>query len=921
MTFTVLREAGRRRLARLRGAQTEGDGGFALVFVMLVSLVIMLGVSTMMVVTASNIAPATHSAEDESALAAAQSGIQAYLAFLNAECTTFDSNPCAQITGNPVNGTVPGAGGGGTESYTTTALNPASYLTDGFLRVKSVGTSGTGTRTLVADFSGQPNLLRYAYLSKYETLGTSFLNSYYPARQIRVDNATDIAAAGLSGAKNVTWAAPTSASGTPGNVGICDQLWYGASGRSAAKTSYDATLPTGMDWSATGSDATFYQPCEVTFTSGMDFNGPVYSDDALYLSYGTQGGTGPTFKVPAQESLPPASTAYDMTDPISTELYREFPGVQGGPSSDSTGWPDNTVQHAVNTLELPGDASGARAKATCVYVGPTRIRLNGNTATITSPMTQADSSNSCYTSAGTSDLVGQKVPVSTSVTLANGTTKTNSAGAASVLEASVDVSKALIYVADAGSGTSWSAATTGSMFDVGSGNAPAVPADPAKTASLSYNPATLSSGASFNTEASSGPNWTSYSGTKSGTTFQQWLNNIVSTTPSTDIVSTISSALTPFNYSSPGNGHYRYLVSSTSTPSTSSTVTNTTVAATESDPLLSSTAGNAALTKQTTTTTITASVYRQGSHCNLINLLGLCIGSWVWDSGGTTQFTVTDTQTDVHYSQVFTPATSSFPVSKDVTQYSTWNGSGNAPGDVYIEGNTSGKLSLVAENDIVVTGPLTTNGTTGTNVRGETDWASGGAVDLVADNNVRIYHPVSCAETPDANTSAGFCPNDITGLYDESNPPTAVITSGGSFGDAHPALQYCNMTTGYNGNTGNPNCSAVTATGSGAVSQIDAAVIALNGSLMTDNFNRGEPLGDTTVTGGIYQLHRGATGQQWEVKADDTSRVASGYLLQDSYLDLEPASLPYVPDLQYSSGNQGWSVISTSSAPASGGSG
>lgn len=845
MTLTALRAAARHRLARMRGVPAKEDSGFALVFVLLVTMMIMMGVTSMLTVTASNVTPASHSADSEAALAAAESGIQYYTAFLNANCTTFNGQPCTAVSGTPSGPTtVVGADGNGTaEKYTTTVLNPVSYLDDGFLRVKSTGTAGTSTRTLLADLKGLPDLLRYAYLSKYETLDPDFLATYYRAHSIKISN--DAAGATAAAAANsvapalvknsqINWNAPSSTAGTTGNIAICSQLWYGASGRSAAKTSFDASLPVGSDWSATGKVAasgqsvTMYQPCEVTFSSGMAFDGPVYSEDSLYLSYGTFNGSGPTFAVPTQETLPPASTGSTSTDPgqAAGRLYRQFPGVLGGPSKDSTGYlAGTTVQHSSYDLQLPPNANDATA--TCTYTGPTRIVVTGATATINSPMT-ATGASPCYTTDGTGP---------------------------GVANAHVPVAKAVISVVNKGAAASWGTATstTKPIF------ATAVAAS------------TTPSGSDANTfKNEQGQTYLAFT---SQLQAAQYAN--MSTSSPKSLVTLANSLLNDTGAPILGIGSPQY--QAVAAAGTASPL----------DPLESASASAVTIQRRT---------------C-LLALLGACVSLSAWNS----MLTVTVTS-------------GAFPATGDVTQYPTWNASSPttstaAPGDVYLEGTgVSGKLSVVAQNDIVVTGPLTTAGTPGSNSRGEPAWKSGnGAIALVSDNNVRVYHPVSCAVTSVVNPTLGYCPNDITGLYQQANPPSTVISSG-SFGSAHPAMQYCNMTTGSNSS----NCSGVTGTGSGPVTAINAAVFALGGSLMTDNYNRGMAMGNVTVTGGLYQLHRGATGQQWEIQANGTSRASSGYALQDVYLDLEPAGLPYVPSPLDGSSTAAWSVVSVSSPSAAG---
>jgi hypothetical protein len=257
----------------------------------------------------------------------------------------------------------------------------------------------------------------------------------------------------------------------------------------------------------------------------------------------------------------------------------------------------------------------------------------------------------------------------------------------------------------------------------------------------------------------------------------------------------------------------------------------------------------------------------------------------------------------------------SFPNSNDRTQYPMWDTlKTSAPGDVYIEGTgITAPLSVVAAHDVVVTGKLTTSGTTTVNsTTGETEYNTGGAVALVADNNARIYHPVSCTVTPDSTTSAGWCPNDITGLY-------SGLESGGTLMSTHPAMQYCNLTAATTGgatanntgNTGSSRCSGtLTATGTGPANEIDGVVFALGGSLLSDNYNRAVAMSSVTVDGGVYQLHRGATGEQWETQSSDGTRAGSGYTLQDNYVDMLRASLPFVPSFTSGTSGRVWNVVS-----------
>jgi hypothetical protein len=77
----------------------------------------------------------------------------------------------------------------------------------------------------------------------------------------------------------------------------------------------------------------------------------------------------------------------------------------------------------------------------------------------------------------------------------------------------------------------------------------------------------------------------------------------------------------------------------------------------------------------------------------------------------------------------------SLPQSGDFSQ--TLRESDCRYGTVYLEGSLKGRLTIAADNNIVVTGPLTYGGgTQGTDALG-----------LVANNSVKIYHPTRCTQT------------------------------------------------------------------------------------------------------------------------------------------------------------------------------
>jgi hypothetical protein len=107
-------------------------------------------------------------------------------------------------------------------------------------------------------------------------------------------------------------------------------------------------------------------------------------------------------------------------------------------------------------------------------------------------------------------------------------------------------------------------------------------------------------------------------------------------------------------------------------------------------------------------------------------------------------------------------------------------------GDIWIKGSYASDLTIAADNDIVVTGHI--------------DRSSAGLLlGLIANNFVRVYHPVS-----------DDCANNVTGYI--------------------------------------------------ADLRIQAAILALNHSFIVDNWNCGEPAGNLNVEGAIAQKFRGPVG-------------------------------------------------------------
>ncbi|GAB2482285.1 hypothetical protein [Jatrophihabitans fulvus] len=396
--------------ARRRPADDDDDG-FALIYVLFVTTLVLIGTASMLTVTVGQIGPAKRSQDTAGALTAARSGIEDFVAHLNARCRTLSIQSCDWLSdAGPVTGT------SNDQRYTARAVNPEDYVNDndGVVRIVSTGTVGDVSRTLTADVSGVPSVLRFAYFSNYETLGTRFLDGYYPARTIKITDTAVAQAMGLPVGSRVTWNGTSGVQANGWTDAICDRAYYddgqqGRAGLAALRTALDD----GTDFREDGSTQSPAQqvtndrtavsrdvPCEVSFSKGMAFTGPVYSHDALRISYGEYGSTaGPAFAVPSGETLPALSTGWTTgsAPAAPAALYRSDTVLGGVPSVTKNGVAQ-PVQSLPGSITLPSTASPRTA---CVFTGPTGIVLSGTTAIVTSPLT----SSSCVARTGSTFTV------------------------------------------------------------------------------------------------------------------------------------------------------------------------------------------------------------------------------------------------------------------------------------------------------------------------------------------------------------------------------------------------------------------------------------------------------------------------------------------------------------------------------------
>ncbi|MEO6502339.1 MAG: hypothetical protein ABIQ09_10570 [Jatrophihabitantaceae bacterium] len=915
---------------------------------MMISILAMLMLTTATTALTGQIKPAKASLDSGAAIAAAQAGLENFTSWVNTNCPPTDGFECpALVTGktNKSGITDPrmqqgvvitgGDGVASVESYWWTV----TFATSGLARVKSVGQVPTGktspkylTKTLVADVDAMPSFNNFQYYTKYETYSAEFVNSFYKARSIQVTSAASLTGTSISGKSKpgmLQWGGTCSyvdASTTPlcdssHSTNVCDDLYYptGAGPGRGTNTAWNnaSRRPSAAVQAAMGTDSSFayfteggtYTPgtgtaaslthndtCDSSMEPNMVMNGPVYSQDAYLVDRGKDTGNSknsmPNFdaaaytvwtgKINGSQQPVGANGGYDRAYPDTNgeaTLTSNYPTAGSG----SMVFPI----YQSNALELPENADEALPLAQCVYTGPTRIKIVGNTARITSPLTPAGSS-ACYQSTGTFSNVNTIDSQGQSTTDASG----------GVVNAQVPISRTLIYVKNPAATVKKTQATVASpIFNTTTGlTLPAATTANGLAGTWTDNASYVATAAcpavnpakrrNFDCEAGSGtPKNDVFTAIKTATDAELAATSPTTAAITTAITGELSTASKKVG-SSAGSVWYTVTVTA-GTP-----VTTTTTPGFATGAFLQTTAG-----KGYTTTTNSWDVKVNRVVCASLNK-GNCVNT----TTPIVQGLLSKTSSAAAGSPMNT--TQNFPwhgkqpgdIGYDAAKTYTDPNNDVTPyyhgyGDVYVDGQITGNISIVAEHDIVITDDLTYNNNT---VENTSD-----GIGLIANHNVRIYRPMTCAtDGAIGATSSGYCPNDLSGAYtDNLTWPVA---------NNYPSYMYV------------PN-NAPSMTNGGA-GLIYATVFTLRGSFTADNFYRGAIGHGITIYGGLYQYHRGATSMPYQGRPYQGSGTKMpGISVTYNFDNMRAGQavngglrVPYVPPPDGRLTSNTWNVISIS---------
>lgn len=371
----------RRALRRLR-SRLAAEGGFSMIIAVGALLASSIITYAAMDAVVGDVVPVRNSLDQNRALDAADAGLAAFRQWL----TTGTNDDVLAWTACPTatNVTVPAStDDGSTEHYsyhivpastapsnddTCDPSNPIGTVIEGnsvgsgSFRVEVTGTSGTATRSIVAEFR-PPAFLNYVYFTNYE-MGDPL----------------------LAGSTCTSWLSGLSS--------------YGYS--TASPPYYWSVINNSMIGPTRESNCGAIQ-----FISGDVINGPLHSNDYLDIcgapTFGRSGET-PADNIEAAGDYPDSGCSNNAHFNTANGTLNTSAGTLPVPSTDS----------ALQTVADGGSSSltnGCSATAGCVFTGPTWISLNGSAITVT---------NANYNHGSATNLTTSGYPVNGVIYVQNG---------------------------------------------------------------------------------------------------------------------------------------------------------------------------------------------------------------------------------------------------------------------------------------------------------------------------------------------------------------------------------------------------------------------------------------------------------------------------------------------------------------------
>lgn len=367
---------------RVRARSTpSGDEGAVLVAV-LGAITVLTLLALVALSAAISAAPLSRKAQDaRAATAAAQAGVDDYLARLVADPGYYTTSGTGLDANNPAfTSGVATPGGSGTSFSYRLLTTPSQTAQDGVIRLRVTGRSRTVQRSLTASLS-QTGFLDYVYFTDLEVIDPALVD--IPGVPAYVSNGSTISPA-PSGQQ---WSPdPSVYAQKCGSYYFAGRHSLSYQGVSFSQYVSSPSTPYIVKNTTTGSSApsldygrTIYFACSPIYFGNNDvLTGPVHTNDAIAIT----GAGAVTFTSPVTE------TGWaDGTSPAPNPNARYY-----GDGSPRTSGGYAPVYAPV--LQLPGSNGDLKVRiqsegrsAGCTYTGQTTIRYTGTTMSVLSPQT------------------------------------------------------------------------------------------------------------------------------------------------------------------------------------------------------------------------------------------------------------------------------------------------------------------------------------------------------------------------------------------------------------------------------------------------------------------------------------------------------------------------------------------------------